>query len=150
MEKKTNYLLIVIILLVLIIILLVGFILFFIEEFKEEREEIKELYSYNDGSTKIANNNTNNNNINVDDKLAYGDNLNITNNNNYISKEDALKTALEDAKINQNDIYDTNVELDYKYNQTVYEVDFNYQQFEYEYYINAETANIVKSFRERN
>ena len=78
-------------------------------------------------------------------------NSNITSGNNgtnYISRENALKVALDDAKINQKDIHDIDVELDYKYNQIVYEVNFDYQQYEYEYYINAENGNIVKSFKQ--
>ena len=133
MEKKKNSLKIIIGLLVVIIILLVGFIIFFIDEFIDEKEEIKNLYNHDS--------------IKSDD---YNSDYNATNNTNknYISKENALKIALDDAKINQNDIHDIEVELDYKYNQTVYEVTFNYQQYEYEYYINAENSNILKSFKE--
>ena len=113
MEKKKNSLKIIIGLLVVIIILLVGFIIFFIDEFIDEKEEIKNLYNHDS--------------IKSDD---YNSDYNATNNTNknYISKENALKIALDDAKINQNDIHDIEVELDYKYNQTVYEVTFNYQK----------------------
>ena len=55
---------------------------------------------------------------------------------------------MEHANLNQKDIYDLDVELDYKYNKNVYEIDFNYQQYEYEYYIDAITGTIVKSFKE--
>ena len=72
----------------------------------------------------------------------------ILNNSNYISKEKALDIALNNAKISQNNIRNIEVELDYKYGETVYEVTFDYQQYEYEYYINAENGNILKSFRE--
>lgn len=143
MEKKSKGLLIIIALLIIIIVLLVGFIIFFINNvnFAGGKSQIRDLYSYSDNSTKATNEN---NDIVANDSIS-----NVTS-NNYISKEEALKKALEHAKINQNDIYDTNVEIDYKYNQTVYEIDFNYQQFEYEYYINAENGEIVKSFKERD
>ena len=132
MEKKKNGLKIIIGLLVVIIILLVGFIIFFIEEFIDEKEEIENLYNHDSITSNYYNSDYTANNTNE----------------NYISKENALKTALDDAQINQNDIHDIEVELDYKYNQTVYEVTFNYQQYEYEYYINAENSNILKSFKE--
>ncbi len=149
MEKKNKALIVVITLLVLIIVLMIGFIVLFINEFEDEKEEIRDLYGYKYDTTKPTNNNHNNDDNNHHNEELSNNNSNTTNNNsNYISKEDALKKALDDAKINQNDIYDINIELDYKYNQTVYEIDFNYQQFEYEYYINAETSDIVKSFKE--
>ena len=102
--------------------------------------------NYDNYNSNIENNNnsiTDNNNINNS----------ITNNNtnkNYISKDNALKIALNDAKINQNNIRNIDIEFDYKYNQTVYEVTFDYKQYEYEYYINAENGNIIKSFIERD
>lgn len=146
MGKKRNGLKIIIILLVLIIILLVGFIIFFIEEFIDEKEEFRNLYNSNErGYTEMEDNITNN---------SYnGNNTNNVPNNSdinekYITKEKALEIALTNAQINQNDIYDIEVELDYKYSQTVYEVNFNYQKYEYEYYINAENGKILKSFRE--
>lgn len=155
MEKKNNRFLIVIVLLVIIIVLLVGLIVFFADEIKEEREDREEFYSYENynntdneasiySSSITVNNNTNDNVVNNNNNSI------VTNDNNYKSKDEALKIALSDAQINQNDIYDVSVELDYKYNQEVYEVDFKYQQFEYEYYINAGNGNIVKSFKEIN
>ncbi len=65
-----------------------------------------------------------------------------------ISKDNALKIALDDVKLTQSDIRDIDIELDYKYGQTVYEITFDYQQYEYEYYIDARNGDIVKSFKE--
>ncbi len=135
MEKKQSNFKIIIALLVIIIVLLIGFIIFFVGEFIDERDEIRYLYNEN-------------NKTSTDNTTNITTNDNNSNNQNYISRENALKVALDDAKINQNDIRDIDVELDYKYNQTVYEVTFDYQQYEYEYYINAENGSIVKSFRE--
>ncbi len=166
--KKENNLKIIIALLTVIIVVLIGFIAFFIYEFIDEREEIRDLYDYNDriyddsnDKQQTNNNNTNiinddvnminndNNMINNDTNIVNDDNnSNITNNSNYISKEKALDIALNNAKISQNNIRNIEVELDYKYGETVYEVTFDYQQYEYEYYINAENGNILKSFRE--
>ncbi len=166
--KKENNLKIIIALLTVIIVVLIGFIAFFIYEFIDEREEIRDLYDYSDriyddsnDKQQTNNNNTNiinddvnminndNNMINNDTNIVNDDNnSNITNNSNYISKEKALDIALNNAKISQNNIRNIEVELDYKYGETVYEVTFDYQQYEYEYYINAENGNILKSFRE--
>ena len=57
-------------------------------------------------------------------------------------------TVVDNAKLNKSDVYDINVELDYKYGQKVYEIDFNYNQYEYEYYINATNGKIVHHFKE--
>lgn len=80
-----------------------------------------------------------------------GINKNPTNSStNYISREDAIATALNDAKLTQNDVRDLEAELEYEYNQNVYEVKFEYQQYEYEYFINAESGTIVNSLKERD
>ena len=50
----------------------------------------------------------------------------------------------------QSDIHDLDIELDYKYDNTVYEIDFNYKNYEYEYYINAQSGKIIHSFKERD
>ncbi len=70
--------------------------------------------------------------------------------NLYISKEEALKIALDNVGLKQKDIYDIGVELDYKYGKTVYEIDFNYQQYDYEFYIDAVNGDVVHSFKERD
>ena len=123
---------------------MIGFIIFFIEEFIDEKQEIKNLYNLNEKiNIKNEDNTSNNNDVN---NTINNSNKDTT--NSKITKENALKIALNDANISQNDIHDIEVEIDYKYNQTVYEVSFNYQKYEYEYYINAENGNILKSFRE--
>ena len=124
MEKNKN-LKYIIILLIIIILLLVGFIIFCAVEFLDERAEIRRLY--NNGNT-----------VNND----------VSSNEKYISREEALKVALTDIGVNQEDVYDIDIELDYKYSKTVFEVNFNYGKYEYEYYINAEDGTIVKSFKE--
>lgn len=127
MEKNKN-LKYIIILLIIIILLLVGFIIFCAVEFLDERAEIRRLY--NNGNTVNVTNND------------------VSSNEKYISREEALKVALTDIGVNQEDVYDIDIELDYKYSKTVFEVNFNYGKYEYEYYINAEDGTIVKSFKE--
>ena len=70
-------------------------------------------------------------------------------NKNYISKTEALSIALKDLNLNSTDIYDQDIELEYKlkYKMTVYEITFDYDFFEYEYYINPITGEILDSFK---
>ena len=68
----------------------------------------------------------------------------------YISKEQALNIVLDNLNITQNDIYDLSIELDYKYNTTVYDIDFKYNRYEYDYYLDAKTGEIIKSFHEKD
>lgn len=132
-KKEFNYK-IIIGLLVAIIVILIGFFIYFIEESIDEKEEIRHINNTYENNSVNSNNDTSTN----------------ATNQNYISRDEVLTIALKDANINQSDIRDIDIELDYKYGQTVYEVNFNYKQYEYEYYINAENGNIVKSFRERD
>lgn len=66
----------------------------------------------------------------------------------YITIERALDIALSNVGASRGSVLDIDVELDYKFGQVVYEVSFDYDQYEYEYYINAESGEIVKSFKE--
>ncbi len=65
-----------------------------------------------------------------------------------ISMQRALEIALNDLKIKEKDAYDVDIELENKYNNTVYEVSFNYSMHEYEYYIDATNGDIIHSFKE--
>ncbi len=66
----------------------------------------------------------------------------------YIGQQKALNVVLKSLKLTSKDIYDLDIELDYKFGKTVYDLDFKYQHYEYEYYVEATTGKIVKSFRE--
>ncbi len=77
-------------------------------------------------------------------------NVENNNSNNYISNNEAILIALNSLNINQNDVYDLDSELDYKYGTNVYEIDFKYNGFEYDFYIDAKTGEIIKSFKERD
>ena len=92
------------------------------------------------------------NNQTTEDKNNNGNSTsnNSTTSKNYISRDKALSIAVSHAKVNQNNIYDVDIELDYKYGQEVYEIDFNYQGYEYQYYIDALKGNILHSFKERD
>ena len=67
---------------------------------------------------------------------------------NYISIERALEIALENVGAAKQNVRDIDVELDYKFGQTVYEVTFDYNGYEYEYYLNPTSSEIIKSFKE--
>ncbi len=139
MEKENKNLKNIIILLVIVIVLLIGFGIFFIIEFHEEREDIHDL------SRDRVNNFVPSKDIDEDDYFNS-----TPDNQNYITKDQALDIALNDASMSKNNVYDIDIELDYKYGKTVYEVDFDYQSMEYEYYIDALTGTIIKSFQSRN
>ena len=66
----------------------------------------------------------------------------------YIKVEEALDIALKSAGLTKNDVWDIDVELERKFGQMVFEVSFDAGQYEYEYYINAESGEVVKSFKE--
>ncbi len=76
-------------------------------------------------------------------------NVNPNNTNNYISKDEALQIALNDLKLNKNEVYDIDVELEYKakYNKQIYEISFDYKQYEYEYFIDAQNGDILNSYK---
>ena len=82
------------------------------------------------------------------DSVVLDDTANVVDTDNFISVEKALDTALSSAGATRQDVRDIDVELERKFGQIVYEVSFDFGQYEYEYYINAETATVVKSFKE--
>ena len=94
----------------------------------------------------------------VEDKLEdnYENNSivenNVTNDDSNktqeITSDKAIDIALDDAKLDKNNVYDLDVELENKYGQRVYEVTFDYQNLDYEYYISTNDGSIVKSFKE--
>ena len=91
----------------------------------------------------------------MDDVLDYKEdscitNTNVNENSKYISKDDALELVLKSLNINKDSIYDLNIELEKKFNTSVYELDFKYDRYEYEFYVNAESGEILKSFKERD
>ena len=84
-----------------------------------------------------------------DEDLDNTPNVNPNNTNNYISQDEALQIALKDLKLNKSEVYDIDVELEYKakYNKQIYEVSFDYKQYEYEYFIDAQNGDILNSYK---
>lgn len=66
----------------------------------------------------------------------------------YITIEKALDLALSSAGLTREQVWDIDVELERKFGQMVFEVSFDAGQYEYEVYVNAESGEIVKSFKE--
>lgn len=82
----------------------------------------------------------------LEEKLE--DSININNKDKYISSSEAIEKAISSLGVDKSQIFDISSELDYKYGCTVYDVDFKYNIYEYTFYINAETGEIVKQFKE--
>ena len=82
--------------------------------------------------------------VEVDEEVAPADT------SNYITVEEALDLALANAGLKREQVWDIDVELERKFGQVVFEVSFDAEQYEYEIYINAESGEIVKSFKEIN
>ena len=123
--KKDNKNLIIIILSVIIVLLLfISAFMYLKIEYIDDKEDLQ-MPNINDTTTNA-------------DK------------SNYISSNEALDIVLESLSISKNNIYDLSNELDYKFGTMVYEIDFKYNNYEYEFYINAQTGEILKSFRERD
>ena len=129
--KKSNIIVIIILSVVVVALLILCSVLYVKNEYLEEKNE---------------NNIQDNNNTSIPTQ----DNSNSNENSNYISSDEALQVVLKDLKVNRSDIYDLDNELEYKYNNQVYEIDFKYDGFEYDYYVNAKSGEIVKSFKERD
>ena len=70
--------------------------------------------------------------------------------NAKISREDAKRTALENASVSESDIFDYEAELDYERGILTYDISFETKDFEYEYDINANDGTIIKSEKEPN
>lgn len=62
----------------------------------------------------------------------------------YITKDEALTIALNNAKLSKNDIRELDIEFDYDRNRLTYEIDFEANGFEYEYEIDAENKTILR------
>lgn len=66
----------------------------------------------------------------------------------YISRDQALSTALSHAGTSESQVTRVEVKFDMDDGKAVYEVDFTYGDFEYEYEINAVSNTVVKYERE--
>ena len=125
-----------------------------LKSFKEKDDDViidnKETEDKNNNGNSSSNNTTSNNTTSNNSTSNNSTSNNSTTSKNYISRDKALSIAVSHAKVNQNNIYDIDIELDYKYGQEVYEIDFNYQGYEYQYYIDALKGDILHSFKERD
>ena len=74
----------------------------------------------------------------------------VSTTDNIIKKEKALEIALAHAGLNESDVFDLEIELDYEPTGTFWEVGFKIGGYEYDYEINAVTEAIVKSEKEKD
>lgn len=70
--------------------------------------------------------------------------------NELISRDKAIETALKDAGLAKTDVYDLEAELDYEFYGTFWEVSFDTREHEYSYDLNAKTGDILHKAKERN
>ena len=124
-NKKENHI-VLIILGIIIFILVIGLVVLIIkyEHLEDHYDHLEDMYNYQ------INNNT---------EL----------NNNYISRDEALNIALNDLKATRNEVYDVDLELEYKarYQTLVYEISFNNKNYEYEYFIDATSGKILDYYK---
>ena len=133
-----------IIVLVAIIVLLIGVILLLL--LKDDKDDDNVTRLPDNSSVQI--NNKENSNSEANNESNDNQTSNTKNEKDYISQDKAIDIALKDANYSRADVFDLEVELDYKYGTNVYEISFYYDKYDYEYYINAENGNIVHSFKE--
>lgn len=131
-ENKKNNLIIILLSVIVLLLVMICVALYLKMEHLDDKDD------YN--APQINNNYDN----------GYDDHDDIKYDDNYISSTEALKIALDNLNINENNIYDMSSDLDYKYGKTVYEIEFKYDRNEYEFYIDAATGEILRSFKERD
>ena len=112
---------------------------------KEMRDDKKYVISYR-SDDKLAEEIVDNSEF--DANIVTDKNSNSIDTSKYIAVEKALDVALNNAGLTREHVWDIDVELERKFGQMVFEVTFDAGQYEYEYYINAESGEIVKSFKE--
>ena len=135
-EKTENTVLLLLVIIIILLIVILGIVIL---------KKNNNVVNTNDSDYKVDVDDSDDG-IKVTDDIM--DNQTTSDNNNYISRDNAISIALKDLKLTKNDVYDLECELDKEFNQTVYEVTFNYKNLEYEYYINPETGKIIHSFKE--
>ena len=91
------------------------------------------------------NNSSNSTNTSIN---TNNNNSTNTNTNNYISEEEAREIALRDASLNANEVTFTDIDLDLKNGNAIYEVDFESNTQEYEYKIDGITKAIINKKQE--
>jgi len=78
------------------------------------------------------------------------ENVGTASEKNYIGAETAKKTALEHAKLTQQQVDHLYAKMDLDDGQMIYEVEFLYQGMEYEYEIDAKSGSILELEKEKD
>lgn len=104
--------------------------------------EVNPLYNFDD----LVKLNTNELNLlindsknNVVDVKTYGD----ASTKKYIGESKALDVVYKHAKVNEKDVSNLEINMDYDDGVMVYDIEFYYNKLEYDYEINALNGNIV-------
>lgn len=147
MDKKNLNKYLVPALLVVIVLLLVAVIIVVFNERTMERK-IENYFDRDSYNVDYDNDDNDDNDINIGNDID--EKVPETDTKDYISHQEAINIALKNIGLKQSQVRDLDCELDYRYNDTVYEVTFDYEYHEYEYYINAKTGKIIHSFKERD
>lgn len=66
-------------------------------------------------------------------------------NSMYISKNEAIDIAINDAGLSRSLVYDIDAEFEKSHGQAWYDVDFQNHELEYEYVIDASSGSILSS-----
>lgn len=62
-----------------------------------------------------------------------------------ITRDKAIKIALAQVGVEQNDVRDFSIELDYERSKPIWEIEFEYSNREYSFDIDATTGEIIKN-----
>lgn len=68
----------------------------------------------------------------------------VVQNAEKIGRQEAIDKALAHAKLNANDVYDLEAELDREYGGVYWEVDFDANGYEYSYEIDAQSGEVKR------
>ena len=71
-------------------------------------------------------------------------------NTETITRDRAIKIALDTAKLSETDVRDLEAEIDRERSEVFWEVDFEYGGYDYSYDINATTGEAIKTEKERD
>ncbi len=86
----------------------------------------------------------------TDDDSNRFDSSTSSDQNGYLSLEEAKAIALQDAGVNSADAWFEERDFDWEHGYAVYELEFNAGGYEYDYDIDAETGRILKSQVEKD
>ena len=100
-------------------------------------------YKINAKTGQIIYSNFNSSKNNENTKTNNTNNNSNSSSSNEITLDEAKKIALDDSKLNENDVIYTETKTDFDDNQKIYDIEFIYNNQEYNYEIDATTGEII-------